>query len=127
MIDICQSITEDSKLVSDIIEHILQIWSRCLPYEERMNTKYATMTPLIGTCLLTELFSNNSTPETEQVFKRDFEKIFSALLLRLASSLNNQMPVPKAKEESESKQDSKSPKTTTTTVTSEYKKLEPIK
>ena len=124
MIDICQSISEDSKLVNDIIDHVLQIWSRCLPYEERLNVKYASLTPLIGTCLLTEIFSNNSTEETEKVFKSEFEKIFSALLLRLASTLNNVMPVPKAKED-DVKPDSKSSKAQP--VVAEYKKLEPIK
>ena len=126
MIEICQSITEDSKLVGDIIDHILQIWSRCLPYEERLNIKYASITPLIGTCLLTELFSNNNTEETDVVVKANFEKIFSALLLRLSSSLNNQMPIPKAKEEEVLKKEfTKSAKEPT--VHSEYKKMEPIK
>jgi hypothetical protein len=75
---------------------------------------------------LTELFSNNTTEETDKVFKDNFEKIFSALLLRLASTLNNQMPNPKAKEEEVvKKESSKSAKEQT--VLSEYKKLEPIK
>ncbi len=97
MIDICQCLCEDSQLTFEIINHILQIWNRCLPYEEKNNVKYATLTPLIGTCILSELFSNNTTANTEQVFNQNFEKIFSALLVRVSSTLNNQMPFPKSK------------------------------
>ena len=97
MIDICQCLCEDSQLTFEIINHILQIWNRCLPYEEKNNVKYATLTPLIGTCILTELFSNNTTANTEQIFNQNFEKIFSALLVRVSSTLNNQMPFPKSK------------------------------
>jgi hypothetical protein len=55
------------------------------------------MTPLIGTCILTEIFSNNTTASTEQVFNQNFEKIFSALTVRVSSTLSNLMPIPKSK------------------------------
>lgn len=55
------------------------------------------MTPLIGTCILSELFSNNTTANTEQVFNQNFEKIFTALMMRVSSTLSNQMPIPKSK------------------------------
>ena len=124
MIDICRTLSEDSQLVKDIIEHVLQIWNRCLPYEEKLNVKYASLTPLISTCFLTEIFSQNQTEETEKIFKENFEKIFTALLLRIASTLDNQMPIPRSKEENEpttpnSKQD---PKSTKAAVVNEYKK-----
>lgn len=97
MIDICQNLCEDNQLISDIIEHLLQIWHRCLPYEEKNNVKYASITPLIGTCILNEIFSNNTTQNTEQVFNLNFEKLFSVLLIRVSSTLSNVMPYPKAK------------------------------
>lgn len=55
------------------------------------------MTPLIGTCILSELFSNNTAANTEQVFNQNFEKIFTALMMRVSSTLSNQMPIPKSK------------------------------
>lgn len=97
MVDICQNLCEDDKLISDILDHLLQIWNRCLPYEEKTNVKYASMTPLIGTCILNEIFTNNTTAATEQVFNQNFEKLFSALLVRVSSTLSNVMPYPKSK------------------------------
>ncbi len=97
MIDICQVLCEDSQLIGNILDHLLQIWNRCLPYEEKANIKYASLTPLIGTCILSEIFSSNTTSATEQVFKENFEKIFCALLLRVSSTLSNVMPYPKSK------------------------------
>lgn len=82
MVEICQSLCEDSQLVSDVIDHLLQIWNRCLPYEEKTNIKYASITPLIGTCILNEIFSNNSVSSTEKVFNDNFEKLFCALLVK---------------------------------------------
>ena len=99
MVDICQNLCEDSKLIQSIIDHLLQIWNRCLPYEEKNGTRYATLTPLIGTCILSEIFSNNTTAETEKVFKDNFEKIFCALFLRVSSTLSNVMPYPKGKDD----------------------------
>lgn len=96
-IDICQSLCEDSQLISDILDFILQLWNRCLPFEEKSNVKYASLTPLIATSILNEIFSNNTTANTEQVFNRNFEKIFSAILVRTASTLSNVMPIPKSK------------------------------
>lgn len=129
MIDICQSLCEDSKLIDGIIEHLLQVWNRCLPYEEKNGTKYASLTPLIGTCILSEIFSNNGTEATETVFKESFAKIFSALFMRVSSTLANVMPYPKGKEEwvdpkattKNNKQDKKN------SVQQEYKKLNPSK
>ena len=97
MVYICQTLCEDSQLISDIFEHLLQIWNTCLPYEERNNLKYTSLTPLIGTCILSEIFSNNTTANTEQVFNSNFEKIFCSLLVRVASTLSNVMPFPKSK------------------------------
>lgn len=99
MVDICQSLCEDSKLIQEIIDHLLQVWNRCIPYEEKSGSKYASLTPLIGTCILNEIFSNNTTPETEEVFKKNFEKIFCALMLRISSTLGTIMPYPKGKDE----------------------------
>ena len=88
-----------------------------------MNTKYAAIIPLCGTCLLTEIFTNNTNTNTEQVLIKNFEKIFSALSLRVASTLNTQMPLARSKDESETK-DLKSVKVA---VHAEYKKMDPIK
>ncbi len=52
MIEICQSLCEDPKLIQSLIDHLLQVWNRCLPYEEKTGTKYASLTPLIGTVIL---------------------------------------------------------------------------
>jgi hypothetical protein len=112
--------------VADIIEHILQIWNRCLPYEEKSNVKYASVTPLVGTCILNEIFLNNTTANTEQVFNQLFEKLFSALLVRVASTLGNVMPYPKGKEEAienNKKEDAKN--SIKSQVQSEYRKLDP--
>ena len=126
MIDICHSLCEDSKLISNIIEHLLQVWNRCLPYEEKNGTKYASLTPLIGTCILSEIFSNNTTEATEVVFKESFPKIFSALFMRISSTLSNVMPYPKGKEEwiDPKAKDTKDKKNS---VQQEYKKLNPSK
>ena len=97
MVEICQCLCEDEKLISEILDHLLQIWNRCLPYDEKANVKYASITPLIGTCVLSEIFANNTTASTEQVFNQNFEKLFSALLVRTSSTLNNVMPYPKSK------------------------------
>jgi len=97
MIDICQNLCEDDKLIGNILDHLLKIWTACLPYEEKANVKYATITPLIGTCILKELFANNTTAATEQVFNDNFEKLFSNLLVRVSSTLSNVMPYPKSK------------------------------
>ena len=97
MIEICQSLCEDSLLISKIIEHLLQIWIRCIPYEEKNNIKYATLTPLIGTCILSEIFLNNTTATTEQIFIDQFEKIYCVLLLRVSSTLSTIMPFPNTK------------------------------
>lgn len=96
-IDICQNLCEDSQLISDILEFILQLWNRCLPYEEKNGMKLASLTPLIATSILNEIFSNNTTANTEQVFNKNFEKIFSAMLIRTASTLGTSMPIPKSK------------------------------
>lgn len=97
MVDICQHLCEDSQLIRDILDHLLQIWNRCLPYEEKNSQKYASITSLIGTCILNEIFSNNTTSNTEVVFNENFEKLFSALLIRVASSISNIMPYPVSK------------------------------
>jgi hypothetical protein len=92
------------------------------------------MTPLIGTCILSEIFSNNTTANTEQVFNQNFEKIFSSLMVRISSSLSNQMPIPKSKDDSASetspnsthkKDDNKN--STKALIQAEYKKLDPCK
>lgn len=91
------------------------------------------MTPLIGTCILSEIFSNNTTANTEQVFNQNFEKIFSALMVRISSTLSNQMPIPKSKDDSSEpsspatnkKDDSKN--ATKSAIQAEYRKLEPCK
>lgn len=95
MTEICQSLCEDSKLVDEIIDHLLQIWTRCLPYEEKNGSKHASVTPLVGSCILYELFSNNQTESTEKIFIDNFEKLFSALLIRISNTLSNIMPQPK--------------------------------
>lgn len=38
-IDICQTLCEDSELIQNILENLLQIWNQCLPYEEKNNLK----------------------------------------------------------------------------------------
>ena len=96
-IDICQNLCEDSQLINEILEFILQLWNRCLPYEEKNGMRFASLTPLIATSILTEIFSNNTTANTEQVFNKNFEKTFSALLVRTASTLSSSMPIPKSK------------------------------
>jgi hypothetical protein len=94
------------------------------------------MTPLIGTCILSEIFSNNTTANTEQVFNQNFEKIFSSLMVRISSSLSNQMPIPKAKDDSASETSANSTSThkkddnknsTKALIQAEYKKLDPCK
>jgi hypothetical protein len=109
------------------MDHLLQIWNRCLPYEEKNNTKYASITPLVGSCILTEIFSTNTTESTEKVFNENFEKIFSALLIRVSSSLSNVMPYPKSKDDYvEGKKDD--PKNAAKAqIQSDYKKIDPIK
>ena len=97
IIEICQSLCEDNLLISKIIEYLLQIWICCVPYEEKNNIKYASLTPLIGSCILSEIFLNNTTATTEQIFKDQFEKIYCVLLLRVSSTLSNTMPFPKSK------------------------------
>lgn len=125
MVGICQTLCEDSKLIQSIIDHLLQIWNRCLPYEEKNGTRYATLTPLIGTCILSEIFSNNTTADTEKVFKENFEKIFCALFLRVSSTLSNVMPYPKGKDDwVDVKAADKEIKAS---VYQEYKKLVPSK
>lgn len=150
IIDICQSLCEDSQLVGDILDHVLQLWNRCMPYEEKNGIKYASLTPLIATCILTEIFSNNSNGATEQVFVKNFEKLFTSLLVRVSSTLNTTMPYPKSKvcliyfvyylymlssqcknsykddsNETGKKEDSKN--SVKTAVQNEYKKLDPCK
>jgi len=94
------------------------------------------MTPLIGTCILSEIFSNNTTASTEQVFNQNFEKIFSSLMVRISSSLSNQMPIPKSKDDSPAettpttpnKKDDKDGKNSAKAlIQAEYKKLDPCK
>ena len=97
MIDVCQNLCEDDKLIGNILDHLLKIWVACLPYDEKANVKYASITPLIGTCILKELFANNTTAATEQVFNGNFEKLFSNLLVRVSSTMSNVMPYPKTK------------------------------
>lgn len=125
-IDICQSLCEEPNLLTDIIETILKMWSRCLPYEEKGDIKYATVTPLIGTAILNELFSNfKKESNTDENFKFNFEKIFVALIIRIASTIGNQMPVlNQQKSEADVKQD---PKNSKAAIQNDYKKLEPIK
>lgn len=48
MVDICQNLCEDEKLIGNILDHLLKIWTACLPYDEKANIKYASITPLIG-------------------------------------------------------------------------------
>lgn len=125
MTEICQSLCEDSKLIGDIIDHLLQIWTRCLPYEERNGSKYASITPLVGSCILYELFSNNQTESTEKVFVDNFEKLFSALLIRISNSLSNIMPQPKANNDySDSKGQKNLPKPQNP---NDFVKINPIK
>jgi hypothetical protein len=102
------------------------MWSRCLPYEDKGDIKYATVTPLVGTAILNELFSNfKRESNTDENFKFNFEKIFVALIIRTASTIGNQMPMlSQQKNEADAKQDAKNAKTA---VQSDYKKLEPIK
>ncbi len=129
MIDICQSLCEESDLISNILEHLLQIWNRCLPYEEKAGVKYASITPIVGTCILNELFANNTTATTEQVYNKNFEKLFSALLIRAASTLTCAMPYPKAKEDTADTGKKEDPKTAAakSAVQNEYKKLDPCR
>ncbi|RNA34035.1 Maestro heat-like repeat-containing family member 1, partial [Brachionus plicatilis] len=125
MTEICQSLCEDSQLINDIIDHLLQIWTRCLPYEEKNGSKYASITPLIGTCILNEIFSNNVTESTEKVFEDNFEKIFSALFIRISNSLSNLMPQPKPKEDHSENKNSKN--LAKSQIQSDLKKIDPIK
>jgi maestro heat-like repeat-containing protein family member 1 len=124
-------------LTNNIIEHILLIWNRCIPYEEKSNAKYTSLTPLVATCILSELFSNNTTPATEQIFNNNFEKLYSSLLVRVASTCGNLMPFPKTKDgettkqtdssSTSSKKSSKDKNSTKDSVQNEYKKLQPVK
>ncbi|CAF0812872.1 unnamed protein product [Brachionus calyciflorus] len=126
MTEICQNLCEDSPLINNLLDHLLQIWTRCLPYEEKNMTKYASITPLVGTCILNEIFSTNATESTEKVFNDNFEKIFSALVIRVSSSLSNVMPYPKSKDDyTEKKDDSKN--STKSQILNDYKKIEPAK
>lgn len=125
MTEVCQSLCEDSQLINDIIDEILQIWTRCLPYEEKNGLKYASITPLIGTCILNEIFSNNLTESTEKIFADNFEKIFSALLIRISNSLSNIMPQAKLKEENSENKNSKG--SAKPQPQSDFKKIDPIK
>jgi hypothetical protein len=129
MIDICQTLCEESDLISNILEHLLQIWNRCLPYEEKAGVKYASITPIVGTCILNELFANNTTAPTEQVYNKNFEKLFGALLIRTASTLNCTMPYPKSKDETADTAKKEDPKTAAAklAVQNEYKKLDPCR
>ena len=127
MIDICKSLSEDGQLVDDIIVHILQIWSRCVPFEERNGIKYTSITPLVGSCLLIELFNNSENEKTIEVYEKNFEKILTAILIRIASTINNQMPPPKGKEEHEQTPQKGDAKNTKAAIINDYKKLEPVK
>ena len=92
LIDICQTLAEEGQLVDDISNHIVQLWSRTLPYEEKSGIKFATITPLVANCILNELFVNVTSVEAEHVLTRNFERFFSAILIRIASTIGNTMP-----------------------------------
>jgi len=88
---------EDPMLLASLIDHLLDMLSRNLPYEERQHTRNkdevvrtATLPPLAVTCALSELMC---VEEGKEVIAENFHKLLAAVLVRVASTAGVQAPL----------------------------------
>ncbi|XP_064611998.1 maestro heat-like repeat-containing protein family member 1 [Liolophura sinensis] len=94
VVEIWKILSQDPVLVSRMIEHILELLQRSLPYEEKPGDKErpqrtAMPLPLAATSALTEIFN---CEETEEVVMKNFHRLFAALILRIGSMINVKPP-----------------------------------
>ncbi|KAL4234897.1 Mroh1p [Mactra antiquata] len=90
VIEIWKILSQDNQLLIVMLDHMLELYHKSLPYEEkpqegREPIKKATQIPLSITCALVEIFQ---VEETEEQIKKNYHRLFAALMVRIGSSIN---------------------------------------
>ncbi|CAH1780505.1 unnamed protein product, partial [Owenia fusiformis] len=113
--DVCDmwtSVAEDEALTSSLLDHILDLLSRSLPYEEKTDPrdkektiKTSMQLPLSAISALTEIFKVEAS---ETVVTSLYHKLFAALLVAIGSTVGCRPPKHKEEHETKSGKDKKS-------------------
>lgn len=89
MVEIWKILAKDTQLTTIILDHMLELLQKSLPYEEKEkdgkeSTKKATQVPLAITCALCVILQ---VEETEEQVAKIYHKLFAALMVRLGASV----------------------------------------
>lgn len=89
VVEIWKIISQDAQLTTVMLDHMLELYQKSLPYEEKTQdgkepTRKATQIPLAITCALVEIFQ---VDETEEQVKKNYHRLFAALMVRMGSSV----------------------------------------
>ncbi|XP_052229832.1 maestro heat-like repeat-containing protein family member 1 isoform X3 [Dreissena polymorpha] len=90
VVEIWKILSSDPQLVAVMLDHMLELYGKSLPYEEKQPddkkepVRRATQTPLAITCALVEILQ---VEETEEQVKKSYHRLFAALLVRIGSSV----------------------------------------
>ncbi|XP_052816666.1 maestro heat-like repeat-containing protein family member 1 isoform X2 [Mya arenaria] len=89
-VEIWRILCGDSQLVTVMLDHMLDLYQKSLPYEEKPQddgkepVRRATQTPLAITCALVEVFQ---VEEVEEQVVKNYHRLFAALMVRMGSSV----------------------------------------
>ncbi|XP_056020899.1 maestro heat-like repeat-containing protein family member 1 isoform X2 [Ostrea edulis] len=88
MVEIWQTLSQDPQITTAMIDQMLGMLHKSLPYEERNNeeeiTRTATSTPMAVTCAMKIIFD---CEETEEQVVKAYHTLMGALMLRIGSSV----------------------------------------
>ncbi|XP_034336261.2 maestro heat-like repeat-containing protein family member 1 isoform X2 [Magallana gigas] len=88
MVEVWQTLCQDPQLTAAMIDHMLDLLHKSLPYEERTSeeetVRTATSLPMAVTCALKIIFD---CEETEEQGLKAYHTLMGALMLRIGSSV----------------------------------------
>ncbi|XP_064639982.1 maestro heat-like repeat-containing protein family member 1 isoform X2 [Lineus longissimus] len=123
--EIWQTIAQDGQLLQHIIDHILDMMSRTLPYEERpdpkdkkKNVKTATIPPLAATSGLCQMFK---VEESQEKVAKNFHRLFSMYVVLMGAMVETKPPKIKDEWKEQSKKDKKEKNRSTSFAEAKFK------
>ncbi|XP_019641769.1 PREDICTED: maestro heat-like repeat-containing protein family member 1 isoform X1 [Branchiostoma belcheri] len=128
LVECWKILAAEPQLTTNLIDHLLEIMARHVPYEEKAvkdkkqrPPRTATALPMAVSCALAEILQ---VPETEEVVLSNYHRLFSAIMVRVGATTGVKRPPKETQAGSEQKPAPK-PKKKDAGTMSQKKELDP--
>eukprot|EP00058_Branchiostoma_floridae_P019456 XP_002604946.1 hypothetical protein BRAFLDRAFT_77203 [Branchiostoma floridae] len=128
LVECWKILAAEPQLTANLIDHLLEIMARHVPYEEKAvkdrkqrPPRTATALPMAASCALAEILQ---VPETEEVVISNYHRLFSAVMVRVGATTGVKPPPKESQAGSEQKPAPK-PKKKDAGAVAQKKELDP--